>query len=74
MQPSTVGQIFNCLYTIVVNRTIKGFANYPTGISVLITVNPCPEQVSDIENNEQSLPTNWNPRVLDLRKSHSINF
>ncbi len=41
MQPSTVGQIFNCLYTVVVNRTIKGFANYPTGVSVLMTVNPC---------------------------------
>ena len=22
MQPSTVGQVYNCLYTIVVNRTI----------------------------------------------------
>jgi hypothetical protein len=40
MQPSTVGQIFNCLYTIVVNRIIKGFGNYPTGVSVLMTINP----------------------------------
>jgi len=22
MQPSTVGQIFNCLYTVVINRSI----------------------------------------------------
>jgi hypothetical protein len=40
MQPSTVGQIYNCLYTIVVNRTIRGMANYPTGVSVLMTINP----------------------------------
>ena len=73
MQPSTVGQIYNCLYTVVVNRFVKGFANYPTGVSVLITINPCQAQVSGFKPKLKP-PKGWNPRVLDLRKAPAVNF
>lgn len=77
MQPSTVGLIFNCLYTVVVNRTISGFANYPTGVSVLITVNPCNEQVSgfkDAYKFRDQIEPSWNPRIYDIRKRVNINY
>lgn len=46
VQPSTVGSVFNCLYTIIVNRDVRGMLNYPTGIGVLMTINPSEEQVN----------------------------
>lgn len=46
IQPSTVGSVFNCLYTIIVNRDVRGLQNYPTGIGVLMTINPSLEQVN----------------------------
>lgn len=46
LQPSTVGPIFSCLYTIVVNRTFPGIQNYPTGVSVLVTINPSLQQTN----------------------------
>ena len=73
MQPSTVGQIFNCLYTVVVNRIIKGFGNYPTGVSVLMTINPSQSQVSGFSPVYKS-PHDWNPRVADLRKKRAVNY
>ncbi|TNV80667.1 hypothetical protein FGO68_gene12481 [Halteria grandinella] len=77
MQPTTVGQIFNCLYTIVVNRTIRGFNNYPTGVSVLITINPCSEQVSGFKETvrfHEQVEHSWNPRVYDIRKRVHVNY
>ena len=68
LQPSTVGQIFNCLYTVVVNRNIKGFANYPTGVSVLVSINPSEEMVNGFE--KVQVPNDWNPRLVDLRKTN----
>ena len=68
LQPSTVGQIFNCLYTVVVNRNIKGFANYPTGVSVLVSINPSEEMVNGFE--KVQVPLDWNPRLIDLRKTN----
>ena len=58
--------MYNCLYTIVVNRNIAGVANYPTGVSVLITINPSESMVSGFE--EVKIPEDWNPKVVDLRK------
>lgn len=68
MQPSTVGQIFNCLYTVVVNRTISGVANYPTGVSVLITINPSISQISGFKKIE--VPGDWNPKLINLKKQN----
>ena len=48
------------------NRNIAGVANYPTGVSVLITINPSESMVSGFE--EVKVPEDWNPKVVDLRK------
>ena len=65
MQPSTVGQIYNCLYTVVVNRTISGLANYPTGVSVLMTINPSPAQLGGFP--KIRVMPRWHPKLIDVR-------
>jgi len=65
IQPSTVGSVFSCLYTIVVNRTFTGFLNYPTGATVLVTVNPSEKQSSGFL--PRATPASWNPRVIEVR-------
>ena len=71
LQPSTVSQIYNCLYTIVINRTISGgIMNYPSGVSVLLTINPSVTQISG--GFAPGLIGNaWNPRFVDLRNALS---
>eukprot|EP00347_Sterkiella_histriomuscorum_P014117 403362106 len=80
LQPSTVGQIFNCLYTIIINRSVRGLGlNYPTGISVLATVNPSIMQVNGFEQVtftlQNSDPENilWNPKLIDLSATNLQN-
>lgn len=52
---------------MVVNRTIRGLANYPTGVSVLITINPSEVMTNGFEKVE--VPVNWNPKLIDLRRN-----
>lgn len=66
-QPSTIGHIYSCLYTVVVNRGFKGIFNYPTGLSSLITVNPSEEQVNGFQYVVP--PAGWDPMVYDCRSN-----
>ena len=67
MQPSTVGNVFSCLYTVVVNRGFRGCFNYPVGISVLTTLNPSMRQVDGFE--KVNVPETWSPAFLDFRQN-----
>ena len=58
--------MFNCLYTIIVNRDVRGLLNYPTGIGVLMTINPSEEQTNGGFFKAQ-LPENWNPTLIDYK-------
>ena len=64
-QPSTIGTIYSCLYTVVINRGFTGLFNYPVGIAVLSTINPSEHQTSGFAN--VIIPEIWNPTVIDCR-------
>ncbi len=71
-QPSTIGHIYSCLYTVVVNRGFKGCFNYPTGLSSLITINPSEQQVNGFEYVVP--PVGWDPMVVDCRSGVSHQY